>query len=33
VQQHGGQDDEHDVLEGLLHEAIVRGAQLDPHYH
>jgi hypothetical protein len=33
VKQHGGDDDEHDVLEGLLDEALVRGAELDPHDH
>ena len=31
VQQHGGDDDENDVLEGLLHDLVMRGAQLDPH--
>ena len=33
VQQHGGDDDNDDVLEGLLEQALVRGAQLDPHNH
>lgn len=31
VQQHGCHYDEDDVLEGLLHEAVVRRAQLHPH--
>lgn len=33
VQQHSGNDDNDDVLEGLLEQALVRRAQLDPHNH